>query len=61
VGFVVPSLLEVAAVPGAPLELLLALLAGTEPPLALLGIELPELLPCGLVCDEELPSDVPDF
>jgi len=60
VGFVVPSLLDVAAVLGAALELPALLLAGSEP-LLLPGVELPELLPCGAACDEELPSDVPDF
>ena len=62
VGLVVLSLL-VAAVLGAALELPVALLAGTEPelPELLPDVELPELLPCGVVCDEELPSDVPDF
>ena len=60
VGFAVPSLLDVAAAPGAALELPALLLAGSEP-LLLPGVELPELLPCGEVCDEELPSGVPDF
>ena len=63
-GFVVPSP-EAAAVGeglGEELELVGALLAGSDEPalVPLPVVELPELPFCGAPCDEALPSPVPD-